>query len=227
MEHTLDAYKFSINYWNQCRSQSETVTALLAEGHYFHITRDMYNFWNTVSPIPEYIHAYISIDAVPFPKIGFLLIDSTNDSNPDTVTVKNIFYAPYRYGFDTLQTIPTFAANGVPNMNVGILAGLERSFRWILNRKNWIEATIADGTSETSGIFQAIHIPFSDLDSIFGEGNAQTAVVVFGLKEDNTVELLVWSEDFNVQEDVEDVARPIPPFGNMDNYNLLKIALGI
>jgi len=225
MEHTLDAYKFSINYWNQCRISADTVTALIADGHYFHITRDMYDFWININP--EYIHAYVGVDAVPYSKIGFILIDSTNDSNPDTVTIENIFYAPYRYGFDSMQTIPTFAANGVPNMNVGILAGLERSFRWNLNRKNWIETKIAEGASETSGIFQAIHIPMSDLNSIFGEGDAQTAVVVFGLKEDNTVELLVWSEDFNVQEDVEDVARPIPPFGNIDNYNLLKIALGV
>jgi len=223
--NTLEEYFESIVAWNVRRSSTEDITALIADGHFFQITREMYDFWVNINP--EYIHAYIGVETVPNPKAAFLLIDSTSDSNPDSVTVDTIKYAPYRYGFDEMQTIPNFSGDNYPNMNVSILSGLERSFRWILNRKMWIENKVAEGASETAGIFQAIHIPFSDLQSIFAEADVQTAVAVFGLMEDNKVELLVWSDDFSQHEDVEDVSLPIPPFKNLANYNLLRMALNI
>jgi hypothetical protein len=224
---TLNQIETSILQWNDSRSSSETLIELLSKGHYFHITKVMHDFWLDKYPggTPDYIHAYLGVN--PDSEMEFFLIDSISDADPEAIIPSNIIQVPYRYGFDEIQIIPPFSANGVPNMNVGILAGLERSFRWNLNRKNWIEDTIAGGTSETSGIFQAIHIPFSDLTSIFTEGDAEKAVVVFGLDTENKVELLSWSEDFSIREDAEDVAHPIPPLKNVDNYNLLKVALGL
>jgi hypothetical protein len=224
---TLNQIETSIQQWNIARSSTETLIELLSKGHYFHITKAMFENWEDKHSIENqmYIHAYLGINSDS--EIEFFLIDSICDANPDSIIPANISLVPYRYGFDEIQTIPHFSEEGYEPMNVSILSGLERTFRWNLNRKNWIENKVAEGASETAGIFQAIHIPFTDLISIFNKAGAENAVVVFGLDADNKVELLSWSEDFSIREDAEDIARPIPPLGNVDNYNLLKFALGL
>jgi hypothetical protein len=226
MENTLAAYEASINLWNQYRSNSENLLGLIAQGSYFEITRDMYESW--VGNSPEYIHAYVGVDNTSSPSMGFLLIDSVCDNDPTTVTAENISYAPYCEGFNDLQVIPQFSGNENPSNNISVLDGLQRSFRWMLNRKKYIENKVAEGAGETEGMFQAFNIPMSDLDSIFSDPNASKALVVFGLKADNTTsELILWSNNYSVDQTVEDVALPIPPFGDPNSYNLLNLALNL
>lgn len=226
MENTLAAYEASINLWNQYRSNSETLLGLITQGNYFEITRDMYDNWT--GNAPEYIHAYVGVDTSNTASIGFLLIDSVCDSDPATVTLENISYTPYCEGFNELQGIPPFSGNEDPNNNITIINALERSFRWMLNRKKFIENKVAEGASETTGIFQAFHIPMSDLDAIFADPDANKALVIIGLQADNTTaELILWSEEYEVNQTVEDVALPIPPFGDPNNYSLLSLALNI
>jgi len=224
MENTLAAYEASINLWNQYRSNSENLLGLIAQGSYFEITRDMYENWTGNSP--DYIHAYVGVDTSNSPSIGFLLIDSVCDSDPATVTVENISYAPYCEGFDNLQVIPPFSGNENPGNNISVLDALQRSFRWMLNRKRYIENKVAEGAGETAGMFQAFNIPISDLDSIFSDPDASKALVVFGLKADNTTsELILWSNNYSVDQTVEDVALPMPPFHVTSIYSLLQLSL--
>ena len=223
MEHTLDAYEAAIVEWNNCRTNSETLLNLISSGSCFEISRAMYNSWTADSP--EYIHAYLGIDLPSSPSLCFMLIDSVKDSNPSSVTAENISFAPYLDGFDELKLIPHFSDAENPNNDISVLAGLERSFRWILNRKKYIENKVEEGGGENAGMFQVFHIPLGDLDSIFDDPNADKALVIIGLKEDNTTaELILWDENFNVHQTVEDVALPCPPFGQ-GGYSLMQLAL--
>lgn len=221
MAATLQDIQSYIRYWNDFRSHPLDMITLISRGHYFHITREMYDAWKGKEP--EYIHAYLA--AIPEWDLSFYLIDSVSDKEAPT-NIDNIYAAPYLYSFEELQTIPSFS--NAPGENVDVLSGLERSFRWNLNRATWIENKIAEGAGSDSGIFQVIHIPWSDVHFIFHETSAEKAVVVFGLREDNSVELLVWSEDFQINEALADVAYPIPPFTSNNpssDYQLLDSAL--
>ena len=227
MENTLEAYKTAIIEWNDRRSNSVTLLDLISKGSYFEITRDMYDNWTGNSP--DYIHAYVGVDTTNSPSsLGFMLIDSVNDGNTGTVTAENISYAPYINGFNQLKVIPHFSNAENPNNDISVLAGLERSFRWMLNKKKYIENKVAEGASETAGMFQAFNIPMGDLNSIFADENTNKALVIIGLKENNTIaELILWDENFVVHQTVEDVAFPMPPFHNISDCSLLEMSLNL
>lgn len=224
MVHNLAAYKNAIVEWNNNRSNAQSLLDLIAQGSYFEITRAMHDNWT--SNAPDTIHAYLGVDTSSSPSIGFMLIDSVSDSNPETVTTETISYAPYCEGFSELQVIPHFSNAANPNNNISVLAGLERSFRWMLNRKKYIQNKVAEGAGENTGMFQAFHIPMGDLNAIFADENANKALVIIGLKEDNTTaELILWDENYDVIQTVEDTAFPIPPYHDPTSYSLLQMAL--
>lgn len=223
MAHTLTAYKDAIVAWNNTRSNANSLLTHLTEGSYFEITRAMYNSWTENTP--DYVHAYLGLGISEDDSLGFMLIDSECDKSPGTVTAENISYAPYSEGFDELQGIPEFSNEENPDSNISVLASLERSFRWMMNRKQFI-IDAANNAGENSGIFQVFQIPMSDLDSIFNDPDANSAIVVLGLKEDNTTaDLLLWSKHFNPNQTVEDTVIPMPPYHNLSAFNLLQLAI--
>ena len=123
----------------------------------------------------------------------------------------------------------TFDGNFTPD-HIPVFLALERCFRWLINRKSYINQTVEPkGGSE--GLFQVIHIPFSDLLSIFGGNDTvEDIITVFGMREEEQVipELILWSDDFQKHTLVADVALPIPPFDNGQNpqdYQLLHMAI--
>jgi hypothetical protein len=224
MENTLDAYKNAIVEWNNNRTNSESLLGLLTQGSYFEITRAMYNDWTENSP--SYVHAYLGVDTETSSSVGFILIDSVCDSDPNTVSAENISYAPYCEGFDELQDIPPFSNVENPNNDISVLTGLQRSFRWMLNRKKYIENKVAEGAGENAGMFQAFRLPMTDLETIFADANADKAIVIFGLTADNaTADLLLWSDNYQEDQTVEDTTVPMPPFHNLSDFRLLELAI--
>jgi hypothetical protein len=224
MEHTLTAYEEAIVEWNNLRTNSESLLDLIAKGSYFQISRDMYDSWTGASP--EYIHAYTGVDTSSGSKLGFILIDSICDSDPNTVSAENISYAPYCEGFDELQDIPPFSNVENPNNDISVLTGLQRSFRWMLNRKKYIENKVAEGAGENAGMFQAFRLPMTALETIFADANADKAIVIFGLTAGNaTADLLLWSDNYQEDQTVEDTTVPMPPFHNLSDFRLLELAI--
>lgn len=225
----LQEIKTAIQSWNGIRAHADQTLIILETGHYFKISKAMYEFWKGRISEEEMIHAYLGVvvDENDHEKINFFLIDQKADENPE-FTQADIKIADFHYGFEENQSIPRFENIDEPD-RLTISIALERGFRWMINRKSYIEKTV-NPEGGNSGLFQVLHFKRSDLDHIFADENASEAIVVFGMKDDVetgvlTPELLLWSDSFHKHEIVADVAFPIPPFSNENHYQLLKAAL--
>ncbi|UTW61502.1 hypothetical protein KFE98_16005 [bacterium SCSIO 12741] len=210
--------------WNEMRGNAGNSLLMLASGHYFEIPRSMYTFWeNKGVGDQDTIHAYVGVVEVPDQRLKFLMIDSIADAQHDP-PASEVKVALYQYGDDENVPIPVFR-NNPPHNQIDVLEGLERSFRWMINRKEYVIQEAAKH-GEDSGIFQAMHIPMKDLTELFGDPSCASVMAVIGMREDYVPELILWNNDFSKNELVEDVALPIPPFrNNQSDYQLLHSAL--
>lgn len=207
----------AIRTWTNNRSNSDAVLQFLNQGYSFEITRTEFEKWSSNNP--ESIHAY---PAVFSDVTKFIVIDNVTDKQTN-INYSNVFVKDYTYGSDKENGIDF----GNDASNITILDALERVFRWSMNHTVWVRNQV----NTEVGVFQAFHIPFSDLELLFSNSTSASVYVLIGLMLDEATgmkipELILWNETMNFGEPsmVADVALPVPPFGLMNpltNYQLL------
>jgi hypothetical protein len=206
----------AIATWTRVRTDAAETISYLDQGNCFLITKKMYEQWRTKLPI--FIHAYPSIyDGV----MRFTLVDNLTDSQ-DVINFDYVHVVDYTCGAPIAKP-----SNSIPGeTDITVLEGLERVFRWQMNKNSWVVSQV----QTTDGIFQAFHIPFTDLMSLFESTDPTKSVdqiyVVIGLKANNVADLILWSNvnTFADPVQVKDVALPVPPFTAafpLQNYQLL------
>lgn len=234
MEQTLNLQeiKNAISLWNNRRANSTDALDILASGHYLTIEREYFEtLINKGIGAEEYIHAYVGVvieDLVE--RLNFFLIDASSDGPNGSISDAYIYQTPFKYGFSESHHILNFEDfDSGTQLTVG--TALERGFRWLVNRKSYIENIVSPEGGNT-GLFQVIHFQFGDLINLFeGESEVDVVYAVFGMRgqnsdvEPNTPELIFWQGDFKRGELVEDVALPIPPFEFENNYQLLSSSI--
>lgn len=203
----------SIASWTRVRTNATQTIDYLNQGNCFLIKRDWFDQWSGENP--TFIHAYPSIyEGIT----KFTLIDNVSDSKLD-IDYSFVHVADYVYGAP-LRT--TNGGVGDPT-DITVLAGLERAFRWQMNKNNWVKQQV----ETVDGIFQAFHIPITDLIALFDDKSVENLYVVIGLKADGVADLILWNnvETFDGSSvQVKDVALPVPPFNALfpeENYQLL------
>ena len=207
----------AIRTWTNNRSNSDAVLQFLNQGYSFEITRTEFEKWSSNNP--ESIHAY---PAVFSDVTKFIVIDNVTDKQTN-INYSNVFVKDYTYGSDKENGIDF----GNDASNITILDALERVFRWSMNHTVWVRNQV----NTEVGVFQAFHIPFSDLELLFSNSTSASVYVLIGLMLDEATgmkipELILWNETMNFGEPsmVADVALPVPPFGltnPLTNYQLL------
>ena len=207
----------AIRTWTNSRSNSDAILQFLNQGYCFEIKRNEYEKWSSNNP--ESIHAY---PAVFSDVTKFVVIDNITDKQT-TINYSNVFVKDYTYGSNEENGIDF----GNDASNITILNALERIFRWSMNHTVWVRNQV----STEVGVFQAFHIPFSDLELLFNNSTSASVYVLIGLMLDEATgmkipELILWNETMNFGEPsmVADVALPVPPFGLINpltNYQLL------
>lgn len=207
----------AIRTWTNSRSNSDAILQFLNQGYCFEITRIEYEKWKTLQP--ESIHAY---PAVFSDVTKFVVIDNITDKQT-TINYSNVFVKDYTYGSNEENGIDF----GNDASNITILDALERIFRWSMNHSVWVRNQV----STEAGVFQAFHIPFSDLKLLFSTTTSTRIYALIGLMLDESTgmkipELILWNETMNFGDPsmVADVALPVPPFGLINpvtNYQLL------
>ena len=223
----------AISFWNVVRSNAANAEEIISKGNYFEIGRSsMFNYWNQMNPKPEFIHAYLGVQN---DQLVFFLIDDISDK-ADPPTMNNIYPSIWSETLPISQSIPRFE-NTDPTGHINILTGLERFFRWHLQKKSWLQ-DYADRQYHSpdlgEGIFQVFNIPMSDLEDIFnatlpGGGQNHNAIVMLGLRDndgEHITELVLWGDTFENVEELADVSLPVPPFkpSQTSDYQLLHLA---
>lgn len=206
----------AINNWTINRANPVAVITNLNQGNCFQISRNDMEKWSLKDP--GYIHAYPAIfDGV----LKFVTVDETTDSNRE-IDYDYVFVKDYTFGAP-----PTFSVDVPGNSNISIEDALQRVFRWSMVKNTWVNGHCR----ATNGIFQAFHIPMSDLQNLFDNSTTDTVYAVIGLfinpeTQEQVPELVLWNEImiFVDPSMVQDVAYPIPPFSINQpetNYQLL------
>lgn len=204
----------SIASWTRVRTNATQTIDYLNQGNCFLIPRDWFSQWSAENP--TFIHAYPSIyEGV----MKFTLIDNVSDSK-DVIDYDYVHVADYTCG------APLKVSNGGLGdpADITVLTGLERTFRWQMNKNTWVDNQV----KTTDGVFQAFHIPFTDLVDLFDTSSSiEHLYVVIGLKANGVADLILWNnvETFSGSSvQVKDVAMPVPPFTSAfpeENYQLL------
>lgn len=216
----------ALQKWNQERSDVGAAMGYLNNGVGFEIDRTIYDSMTTDSPTE--VHAYLGVVESG---LWLFLIDDVQDAGTPSKDV--IFPVQYLPALSSSTNIPHFSSGDDPTHLISVTSGLERSFRWHLQRYDWlnnhVNATYEPDLGE--GIFQAFTIPFSDLHDIFSaDSNNEKAVVLFGLKHESqanpSVEFVLWGDSFETEEMLADVSLPVPPFKptQMSQWQLLQDA---
>lgn len=204
----------AINVWTNTRPYADQLLALLNQGYSIEIKRSDFDNWSSLNP--NYLHAYPAVFDGNILK--FVLTDSVTDAQQNIdytfVTVKD-----YTYGSMSSVNVD-FDTPG--NGNISIVNGLERVFRWLMNKT----MAVGNMVKTTDGIFQGFRIPFNDLKELFGSTSGDSVYVLLGLEEDGTADMILWNEIMNFVDPamVEDTVTPIPPFSATNpesNYQLL------
>lgn len=214
---TTNPIEIAVANWTASLNSPQEIINYLNQGNCFKITRNDYNTWNTISGV-TCLHVYPAIfdDA-----LQFVVVDNVTDAN-EVIDYDMVKVKPYRYGADVKVRVEfTDTSNG---SDITTLEGLERVFRWMMNKNQWV----TDNAGVGDGIFQAFHVPYSDLDTLFADGLIDDVYVLIGLVVGRTEypDLLLWNEisNFTGSAIVADVSRPVPPFGIEDpvtNYQIL------
>lgn len=206
----------AINNWTINRPDSTAIISFLNQGSCFEIQRNDTMKWKLKNP--EFIHAYPAIfDGV----LKFVLVDDVTDSDPN-IDYDYVFTKDYTYGAP-----PTNVVDVPGSSNISIEDALQRVFRWSMTKDNWV----INNCRSTNGVFQAFHIPASDLYKLFEDTTGDCVYVVIGLILDPVTrieipDMILWNEltIFVDPAMVQDVALPVPPFGvdqPETNYQLL------
>lgn len=211
MEQGQDAIAKAINTWTINRSNANILLGFLNQGYNFEITREEFNRWSNLNP--KYIHAYPAVfDGV----LNFVVVDSVTDANR-TINYSFVFTKRYTYG-----ALEALQIDFPGESNITILDGLERVFRWLMNKP----AAVNKIVKSENGIFQAFRIPFADLQNLFSKTSGDKVYALLGLKSDDTPDLILWNEIQNFVDPamVEDTVVPVPPFyvaNPVTDYQLL------
>lgn len=214
----IEELKTAVKTWDENRDNPEKVIAYLNTGNCFQITRSDYNTWLELTTKPEYIHAYVGLFTST---LKFILVDSVTDAQL-TLDTSYMFVKDYLEGVPPTESGPL---GSEPDITVP--EALERCFRWNMLKGPWVLQQKRIGNE----MFQAFHIPFSDLEKLFEDSTKNELYAVFGLKSDGIAELILWNNvfSFSGKAIVEDVALPVPPFGpaqSLEGYQLLVQSIG-
>lgn len=199
MEQGQDVIAAAISKWTANRSYADKLLSLLNQGYSFEITREEYTRWAGLNP--KSVHVYPAVfDGI----LKFVLVDSITDANP-AINYSYVFTKNYTYG-----AIEGVKVDFPGESNISILNGLERVFRWLMNKP----AAVHEMVKSENGIFQAFCVPFADLQNLFSTTSGDKVYVLFGLKDDGTPDLILWNEIENFVDPamVEDTVVPVPPF---------------
>jgi hypothetical protein len=205
--------------WTASLNSPQEIINYLNQGNCFMITREMYDKWNGHSPTSLHVYPAIFED-----QLIFVLTDNVTDAS-SPIDWDYVFLANYCYGAPVKVKVNFGNQNGNGGADPDTTEGLERIFRWEMNKNQWVTDTSGIG----DGIFQAFNVPYSDLHTLFDNGSIDTVYVLFGLIEGERVlipDLLLWNEivNFAGTNITADMCRPVPPFGIADpetNYQIL------
>jgi len=226
---SLDTIHTAISNWNTYRQNASKANDYISQGNFFTISRELYETWKNADPEngePAFIHAYLGV-----PDDGaltiYLVTDQADQAAPPTL--EQITSCPWQSDVALHQSIPRFGDID-PTGQINILTGLERFFRWHLQKVRWFTDNAINEQGEHN-IFQAFNIPFSDLTAIFNADingvQNEEALVVIGLDNEHKAELILWGDTFQSIEMIADVSFPVPPFKPphlQSNYKLLIAA---
>jgi hypothetical protein len=232
MSTILETAVFSIQVWNEVRNNGFATRNYFNQGAYFQISRESFNQWNSLNPIPESIHAYMGLvqeaGQADF-SLALFSVDNITDSKEVSsheddynANLKSSIYKPSilpnaHFIFEHNPPAPV-----EPQMDT--LEALKASNQWVLYKDSWL--------LEQENFVQVFEIPFEDLIVLFDNEAVDNIVALPALRDlgGNNFEmhLILWgsTEEGLLANYPMDLIRPCPPFKKSSNFQLLTYALG-